>query len=199
MATKYILNSGGIRHSSEKAREFFHEVLKGFGENPQLLICAFAQPRECWETKFAEDEAMFRNMFEKNAQPLLDLAFPDTFEEQLRQSSVIYIHGGDDHLIQYWLRKFDLPKLWEGKTVATNSAGSHAMAQHFWTCDWRRCMDGLGILPIKFLAHFQSEYGKHDLRGPINWEDAYSQLQEFGDKNLPIYALKEGEFEVFRS
>lgn len=195
--TKYILNSGGIRNTSDKGKEFFHEMVKGMGSSPKVLICSFAQPREDWEVKFAEDKAAFDLIFDKEIKPILEHAFPDTFEKQLAETDAVYFRGGDDHLVQYWLKKFDLPRIWDGKVVATNSASSHALAKSFWTCDWRQCMDGLGILSIKFLAHFKSEYGKDDPRGPIDWDAAYSQLRQYGDKNLSIFALEEGEYQIF--
>ena len=58
-------------------------------------------------------------------------------------------------------------------------------------------MDGLGILPIKFLAHFKSDFGGDDPRGPIDWDNSYEELKAYQDKDLPIYALKEGEYKVF--
>jgi hypothetical protein len=58
-------------------------------------------------------------------------------------------------------------------------------------------MDGLGILPIKFIPHYKSEtYGNDDTRGPIDWEKAYEDLADYGDKSLPIQALEEGDFVV---
>ena len=57
-------------------------------------------------------------------------------------------------------------------------------------------MEGLNVLPIKFLAHYKSAYGAEDPRGPINWEKALEELKEYGDKDLPIYALEEGHYEV---
>ena len=57
-------------------------------------------------------------------------------------------------------------------------------------------MDGLGILPIKFLAHYKSEYGADDPRGPINWESALEELKNYGDTSLPVHALKEGGYVV---
>ena len=119
-------------------------------------------------------------------EPVFEMAMPDKFEEQLQQNDAIYIHGGDDHLMQYWLKQFDIPKIWDGKVVATNSASSHALSKHFWTCDWRQLMDGLGILPIKFLAHYKSEYGEDDPRGPIDWGTALKELESYGDTSLPI-------------
>ena len=194
--TKYILNSGGIRNSSDKGQKFFHEMVSGLGKTPKVLICTFALLREDWEIKFNEDKAAANSIFGTDVQPIFELAFPHTFEKQIAQTNAIYFHGGDDHLVQYWLKQFDVPRIWDGKVIATNSASSHALSESFWTCDWRQCMDGLGILPIKFLAHYRSAYGNDDSRGPIDWNQAYSSLQEYGDQGLPIYALEEGEYKV---
>lgn len=195
--TKYVVNSGGIKNYPEKANKFFTEVLSGLGNNPKILMCFFATLREYWEEKYKENLEILPHFFNKEIKPTFELAFPNTFESQIKECDVIYIHGGDDHLVQYWLKKFNLPEIWEGKVVVTSSASSHALSKQFWTCDWRQCMDGLGILPIKFLAHFKSEFGSNDPRGPINWEKAYQELEEYGDKKLPIYALEEGDYRVF--
>jgi hypothetical protein len=197
--TKYILNSGGIRNASDKGKQFFSEVLKGLGLAPKILICDFAQQRERWEGKLAEDKENMKTIFAGEVSPVLSLAFPETFEEQVKNCDVIYIHGGDDHLIAYWLKQFDVPKIWEGKVVATSSAGSHVLSQSFWTCDWRKPLPGLGILPVRFIAHFKSNYGASDPRGPIDWNEAYAQLEKYGDITLPIIALREGEFVVFEA
>ncbi|EKE21485.1 MAG: hypothetical protein ACD_7C00216G0001 [uncultured bacterium] len=57
-------------------------------------------------------------------------------------------------------------------------------------------MDGLGILPIKFIPHYKSSYGEDDPRGSIDWESAYKELEGCGNKSLPIHALEEGNFIV---
>lgn len=194
--TKYILNSGRAMTSADRGRKFFDEIFKGLGRNPKLLICNFALARDRWEEKFAGDLQYFKEVFD-DIEPVLTLAFPDKFEQQIKENDAVFIHGGDDHLIQYWLKKYDLQKIWKGKVVAGSSAGSDVLSKHFWTCDWRQCFDGLGILPIKFLAHYKSEYGINDPRGPVDWEKGYEELEKYCDANLPIYALKEGEFEVF--
>lgn len=193
--TKYVLNSGGTKNQPELARDFFAEVLSGLGSKPKFLICCFAQPREDWEEKFNKD-ILNTGLLPDGITPQFDLAFPDTFKDQVEKNDAMYIHGGDDHLVQYWLKQFELPKMWDGKVVATNSASSNALAKHFWTCDWRQPMDGLGILPIRFLSHFESDYGNNDLRGAINWKEAYKQLEGYGDITLPIHALREGEYVV---
>ncbi|MDQ5886118.1 MAG: hypothetical protein QG628_515 [Patescibacteria group bacterium] len=129
--------------------------------------------------------------------PQFDLAIPDSFIEQCHNADVIYIHGGDDHLLHYWMSKYNLIDIFKDKVVAANSASSDMLSAHYWTCDWRQCADGFGILPIKFIPHYQSAFGANDPRGPIDWEKAKQELAEYGDKALPLHALKEGEFKIF--
>ncbi len=194
--TKYILNSGGLRKYPEKAKVFFAEIVKDLGPKPKILICFFAIMRQDWDHKFTEYSKNYAQMSPEGVVPTFELAMPESFTEQVKRSDTILIQGGDDYLLQYWLKQFDLPDIWQGKTVVGSSAGSDALCASFWTCDWRKCMDGLGILPIKFLPHYQSDYGNEDSRGPIDWKKAYDELQGYGDKSLPIHALKEGEFVV---
>ncbi len=47
---------------------------------------------------------------------------PGTFADQCRRADVMYFHGGDDHLLKYWMRQFDLAELFAGKVVATLKA-----------------------------------------------------------------------------
>jgi peptidase E len=194
--TKYILNSGGLRNHPEKAKKFNLEVVKGLGNAPRILFCFFATPRERWEEKFADYSSRFLASMVDGVIPEIELALPEKFVEQLKYSDVILIHGGDDNLLLHYLKQYNLPASWQDKVVAGSSAGSDALVKHFWTCDWRQCLDGLGILPIKFIPHYKSGFGDNDPRGPIDWEQSYQELTEYGDKSLPIHALQEGDFIV---
>jgi len=194
--TKYILNSGGTSKKPEKATLFFNEIIKDLGKNPKILYCIFALPRETWEMRHRNFSELFNQSIDSEIEPIFDLAFPDKFIEQIKNSDVVILSGGDDHLLSYWLRQYDLSEIWSGKIIATNSASSDILSKYFWTCDWRQCLTGLGILPIKFLPHYKSEYGANDPRGPIDWDKAYKELAEYGDKTLPMHALEEGDFIV---
>lgn len=194
--TKYVLNSGGITNQPELKKRFHQELVKDLGTTPRFLLCNFAQGREYWEPKFrGYTEAISEDMPE-GTKPTFVLAMPADFVEQCRRADVVYFHGGDDHLVQYWMRQFDLAEIFEGKVVAANSASADMLATHYWTCDWRECGDGFGVLPIKFIPHYLSNFGFDDPRGPIDWQKAYKELQAYGDTSLPIYAPKEGEFVV---
>ncbi len=194
--TKYIINSGGSRNNPKGEKLSIDETLKGLELKPNLLFCFFAQKREDWEIGFKDKVAFFKEMIPDNVDPYFELAFPEKFVEQIKKSDAVVIFGGDDHLVQYWLKQFDIPNIWDGKVVSLRSASSNALAKYFWTCDWRKCMDGLGILEIKFIPHYKSNYGIDDPRGPVDWDKAYKELEEYGDKNLAIHALQEGEFIV---
>jgi hypothetical protein len=193
--TKYVLNSGGIASHKDKGKKFFQECFNGLGPNPKVLVCLFAIPREFWEARMKDFENVY--IYPEGIRPIFELAFPENLEQQIKNSDLIYMSGGDDHLLQYWLKKFNIPEIWKGKVVATNSASSDALSKYFWAGDWRQNMEGLGILPIKFFGHYKSAYGNDNPSGPIDWEKAYEELKNYGDKDLPIYALEEGEFVVF--
>lgn len=194
--TKYVLNSGGMRGKPELSRQFFGEGLEGLGEKPKVLLCYFASLREDWEGKYQRDTENISSLVPSGVAPAFEMALPDSFNEQVKNADAIHIHGGDDHLLRYWLQPFDIPHIFEGKTVGASSAGSNVLVTHFWTCDWRECGDGLGILPIKFISHYKSDFGANDPRGPIDWDKALEELKAYGDTSLPIHALEEGRFTV---
>ncbi len=192
--TKYVLNSGGIKNHLDLKRKFHQEIVKGLGDKPRFLLCNFAQGREYWEPKFAGYSNTISEDMPDDVKPTFELAAPDKFVQQCKNANVIYFHGGDCDLLLYWMRKFDYLSLVKDKVVATNSASSCMVASSYYTCDWRDCQDGFGILPIKFIPHYDSEFGNDDPRGPIDWEKAKQELENYGDKTLPVHALKEGEF-----
>lgn len=192
--TKYILQSGGMGNAPELKKQFHQEMVKNLGNQPKILICSFAQVRGRWETWFPKNCATITEDMPDGVRPTFELAMPETFARQCHNADILYFNGGDDHLLQYWMRQFNLGELFKDKVVATNSASSDMLATHHWTSDWRRCADGFGILPIKFIPHYQSV--SHDPRGPIDWQKVYDDLAQYGDMSLPIHALKEGEFIV---
>lgn len=196
--TKYILNSGGIKNVPELKKQFHQEIVRDLGNLPKFLLCNFAQGREYWELKFQGYSNAIQEDLPGDITPTFDLAMPDRFVEQCKQADVIYFHGGDEHLLHYWMEQFDVPVISEGKVVATNSASSDMLSVAFWTCDWREVHKGFGVLPIKFIPHFKSNFGDDDPRGSMDWQKAYDELATYGDTSLPILALKEGEFEVFK-
>jgi len=192
--TKFVLNSGGIKHAPDLKKQFHLELIKGLNTAPKFVLCNFAQGREYWESKFiGYSEAIIVDM-PQGVTPSFELAMPDIFTKQCKQADIIYFHGGDGNLLQFWMEQYNLDELFRDKIVATNSASSEMLSTYYWTCDWRQCKDGMAVLPIKFIPHYKSSFGEHDPRGPIDWQKAYDDLAKYGNTDLPIHALKEGEF-----
>ena len=196
MATKYILQSGGVRNYPDKKKLWHAEIIKTAPNNPNVLVCLFTVPRELWEEKYPSYCASFLEDMPADVKPEFRMTSPDTFVDDCAWADIVYCLGGDDALAKYWFGRFDLPKVWQGKIVSANSASSDALVTHYFTCDWRDCNDGLGILPIKFLPHFKSSYGADDPRGPVDWEKGFSDLKAYGNTELPVHALEEGDFIV---
>lgn len=194
--TKYVLNSGGLSRNPDGARRFFAELVSGFGTTPKILICFFAQPREMWEPKYEQYKITYGGLMPVGVSPEYKLAYPDSFKEQVAWADIIYCHGGDDYLARYWFERLDVPSVWQEKVIGTNSATTHILSKSFWTCDWRQPLDGMGIVPIRTIAHFESDYGINDPRGPIDWQKAKAELEAHSDATYPIQALHEGEFIV---
>ena len=194
--TKFVIQSGGLKKEPEAARRYFAELLSGLGSKPKLLWCFFATlPDDCNE-RFENYTELFRPFIPKGIETLNNNARVEDFETQVRNADAIYLHGGKVAPLKEILSKYNLAELFKDKSVGTNSASSMVLAKHTWSCDERKLEDGLGFFDIKFLAHFKSDYGSGDPRGPIDWDAAYQELEEYGDQNLPMYALEEGEFVV---
>jgi len=203
--TKYILQSGNVKDYPERMKIYNEEVFRDFlsgGKNNfieggvKVLHCFFSLPRERWELKYQD----YSNNLTSNIDLKLKtkMAMPGIFVEQCQWADAIIIIGGDDEILQYRMEKFDTPRVWKGKVVVGASAGANYLVDSFWTCDWRKAMDGKGVIPVKFIAHYKSYFGDKDHRGPIDWESAYEELKNYGDKNLPIHALEEGDFVVIK-
>lgn len=197
--TKYVLNSGGAKRHHDLKRKFHEEVIAGLNKSPKVILCNFAQGREYWDVKFESYAESIRADMPEDVDPSFELAMPDIFADQCKRADVLYFHGGDNDLLFYWMRKFDYVDLFSGKVVATSSASSCMLAESCWTCDWRTCQDGFGVLPVKFIPHFESDFGNNDPRGPIDWTQAYDELKAHGKQELQILALKEGEYRVFET
>ncbi len=192
--TKYFLQSGGVMKHPDK-RIKFHRALVGDLKNPKILVCMFGQLRENWEERY---DLFCKTITEDlpGVEPIFKMAMPKTFEEDCKSNDIIYMQGGDCDLSKYWLRQFDLEKIWKDKIVSGNSGTSYILAKHYWTSDWRECQDGFGIVPIKFTGHFKSDLGLDDPRGSIDWDAIYKELGAYGDTSLPVHALEEGDYIV---
>jgi len=188
--TKYILIGGYPRKALDGGKALAEEMFKGFNEPIKLLVCYFARPKLQWKLNAIEDHLFFGNHL-KGKKIEFQIAKVETFIEQLRWANTIYIRGGRTKKLFGLLKQC---KDWEkeliGKTLAGSSAGAIAISKYSYNLDNLELENGLGLLPVKVLVHYLSSYNTPN----IYWDKAYKELQEYGDRTLPIYALKEGEY-----
>jgi peptidase E len=186
--TKYILIGGYLQKASDGGQAFVEEFVKDFQDRTtvRVLDCIFADPVQA-EVKFQEDKERM-SKFVPNLQ--MELADPKNFLEQVRVSDAIFFRGGDtDTLISTLKECGDWVSSLEGKTVAGTSAGAMALAKYSHALIKDRLTEGLGLVPVKVIAHWKSEIYE------VDWEQALENLTNHKE-DLPVYTLKEGEYVV---
>jgi len=129
--TKYILNSGGLNNSADKGSRFFNKMVKDLSAEPKIVMCYFTQPREDWKMKYQKYLESMMMVPPSTEWPRFEMAWPDQFASQIQKSDRVYLHGGDEPLIQYRLWQYYLPSVWDGKVVATKSASSHLLSKYY--------------------------------------------------------------------
>ena len=192
MTTKYILVGGYPHKAADGGKAFCEELVKGFEEPVRILECLFARPRDNWEKAFNQDkDFLLHNLPNKKLE--FQLANPERFGEQVVWALTIYIRGGTSEAVLMELQKQS--KGWEkglpGKTLAGSSAGAHAISKYYYGLDDLKIGEGLGLLPLKVIVHYGSDYNAPR----IDWNKAEVELTSYKE-DLPLVKLAEGQFEV---
>lgn len=191
--TKYILVGGYLHKAKDGGKAFCEELVKGINNKPvKILNCMFARSRDSWDKKIKENDALF-SKYIKDFE--LELALPDKFTEQVKRSDVIFLQGGyTSQLLELlnkdngWIKELD------GKVLAGTSAGAEVIAKYYYVLSTPRLGDGLGLLPVKLVPHWKSDYFDDSVQN-IDWEKVLKELKDYKEE-LPIYTLVEGEFKV---
>ena len=188
--TKYILGGGRTQKPADRGRAFCEELVKDIElyRPVKILDCMFAIPMNGWDEKLKEDNQMLSE-FITNFE--LILADVDKFEEQVKDADVIFLRGGEtDVLIDLLKKTGDWTKYLDGKTIAGTSAGAMAIAKYSHALEQDKLMEGLGLLPVKVIAHWKTDIYE------VDWDRALKEIKDYKE-DLPVYTLAEGEFKVF--
>jgi len=187
---KFILHGGRSQIDCENNRKFYQEIVNLDKKEINFLIVSFAKPKD--QRDFSEQIEKFIR-FNPEKEINFNQASEGNFEEQIKDSDVIYLRGGDTGSLKKELVKIaDLKKPFDGKTVAGSSAGFIVLSKYYYDQDYDKIMEGLNILPIKAISHFglPNQYGQ-------DFEDELKELEEFKkEEDLETIALKETEFIV---
>jgi peptidase E len=191
---KFILVGGFPAKNANSGKLFAEEVVEGFDQPIRILECLFARPEHEWQKAFEGDQLFFASQL-RDRKINMTLASPAHFLEQLRKTDVVYFRGGVTSTLISVLKECDgWDKELEGKTIVGSSAGVNVLSRYYYSLDNLEVFEGLGILPLKALVHFRSDYN-----APlIDWDRAYKELEHVG-QDLPILTLSEGEYKVIHT
>ena len=126
----YILIGGHIDRAQDGGQAFCKELITSVSERPiKILDCLFGRSEDSWKERFEYDE----NFFLKNLNTFeLELAVPEKFIEQVKNSDVIFFQGGDPSRIiaclstmAHWINECD------GKVIVGSSAGADILVQYY--------------------------------------------------------------------
>ncbi len=154
MKTKFILHGGFASHPNSENDAFFREILKDVPDSTKVLLVYFAKEIDRIPTSKAEDIAQFeKNKGYKNL--LFETADEESFPEQIVGADVVYLHGGATLKLLNSLKKFsNLKELFNGKTIAGESAGAYALSTIFYSESAGGIFKGLGFIPVKTICHY---------------------------------------------
>ncbi|MCR4279696.1 MAG: Type 1 glutamine amidotransferase-like domain-containing protein [Candidatus Zambryskibacteria bacterium] len=156
MSTRFILQGGFPKDGKQENDAFFREILSTAPQEAKILLVLFSKEADRVEKNTKEDI----EQFVKNGggrRLTFEVATEDKFIEEIRNSDVVYLHGGNTGKLLETLRKFpEFSKSIEGKIIGADSAGVNILCAAFFSLSLG-VGEGLGVLPIKVLCHYKEE------------------------------------------
>jgi hypothetical protein len=154
-----------------------------------MLICLFGNNPLEWTERFKQITAMFAKHLPNTG---FELAHPEYFKYQISKADIIYMNDGDNLIMEHIMRQFtNLDTAFLDKTVVASSAGANILSTDYYTPTYSMVRQGLGVLPIKFMAHYGAPLPHIP---PTDWQAAKQALAIHGDTTQPLFTLGEGEF-----
>lgn len=157
-------------HLNSDNDEFFKEILISLGNKINILLVYFAKELDRIDANREEDEAQFIKAT-SNGKIFFEVANEVNFEEQVKNSDVIYLHGGNTLKLLETLKKFpNLKSIFEGKVIAGESAGSYVLSSYFYSKTIGAFMEGLGMVPVRTICHYIEMNSEKLDKGPKDME-----------------------------
>lgn len=188
MTTQYYISSSVPRISSyDKVHGYFEHLKRPI----RILSCHFATPAAAPkkdQPNHKYDLEYFQDMFYGNC--TVAVATEANFVSHIRSCDVLYLHGGDTPTLINALKGLKgkwlevLEDITADKVVFAVSAGVGALAKYSYNVDYKKVLEGLGVLPIKTIVHFQTDGME------VDWGFAMHTLYTHGEK-LQCLALSD--------
>ncbi len=187
--TKYILHGGFERRNNELNDSFYQEITKELPDSATLLLVYFASEGEDLEARFKEQSARIRAVAKKSLN--IELATKEDFISQVQKADAIHFRGGNTPKLLSALEEYkELAPLLKGKKVISgSSAGGYALVKYGTAHSGLHIREGLGILPLRLVCHFESE------ENPPSAE-SFVELQKIAPE-FELVLLKDCEWRIF--
>jgi len=168
---------------NEQNKKFFSEIVKDLKDGDKILIVGFARNSDEYQIIFERDKASILDNAEGKQIEIL-WANEKDFLKQIEQCSAVLIEGGDTFkLLEVLKKNYDFQKFLDGKIVAGSSAGAYVLSKYFYSNSKDKIFEGLGILPIKILCHYEGN------------KDAIERINQYHDE-LELIILKDYEYKI---
>jgi len=180
MKTKFILSGGYAGKPNKENDKFFREILNIKKNKLNILLVYFAKNIEDYERVTNEDKYQFNR--NKNGKHLtFEVATENDFENQVKKSDIIYLHGGKTlKLFEVLKKQKNLSELLNCKIIAGESAGAYVLSSCFYSKSEKGIFKGLGFVPVKTICHYIGE----------NSEKLNECPKELDELLLPDYKFK---------
>lgn len=157
MSTKYILHGGNAQDANEHNDVFFREILSNYDHEVRVLLVHFAAIPEKSDIYKERHIAQFERV--SNGKTVMyEVATHDAFVEQVGNADVVYLSGssgGTVRLLDALAAYSNLATLFNGKTVAGESAGANVLSSYCYSRS-SGVVKGLGLVPVRLIAHYQN-------------------------------------------
>lgn len=189
--TTYVLHGGETSIDSPKNDEFFKLFVDLVPkEEIKILMCYWARPREEWNMLVKRDSEKVLRQTKRRVNFSL-VENPTDLFKKLPQSDVLFVAGGDaPPLERYYADLKGLGKVLAGKVYLGSSMGAFLASKKYVLSldsqDTGTVHDGVGLLPIKVLVHWDKEEEKERKLG----------LLKAVDPTTPIFVLDEQQYVV---
>ncbi len=189
---KLFLHGWATSPRTEKNKKFFQEVVKVWWN--KILIFPFAQKNRDYDLQFELDSQKF---IDHNPHVDIECAMAsediEVLIKQIKEYNSLYFCGWRmgyhlDIVKQIW----NLKELFDGKIISGNSSWSLMWCKYAYDQDIETTFKiWLGLLNVKMITHWWTD------RYPDKTdEDRLEELRNYWEA-LPIYKIREQEYEVF--
>lgn len=177
---KYILIGGG---NIIDKNALIDTITNSYSKNSKcvnILIVPFARYSTDWPGIFKRYIKRYEGIV-FNKKFVLASTNLKIFNTQLNKSDIIILCGGNENLLLPLINRSNFREI-KNKMVVATSAGANILSCFFYSNDRNRIENGLGILQIKTICH----YNKRRI-------ERLNKLKNH-HKVLETYAISEGEF-----